>query len=109
VRLLKVALAFLVTVVSVQTIPALYHSNKFDDFVKQEVKRPRTIRTTAQISQDILNKAGQYSVPVRAEDIDVSTTGRVVRVEVKYRIPIDLLVYSPEMRFRSIGGGLLND
>jgi len=109
VRLLKVAIAFIVTVISVQTIPALYHSNEFDDFLKQEVKRPRTKWTTAQISQAILNKAGQYSVPVRAEDIDISTIGQVVRVEVNYRIPIDLLVYSPEMRFRSIGGGLLSD
>ncbi len=40
-------------------------------------------------------------------DIHVRTNNGAIRVEVNYRIPIDLLVYSPEMRFRTIGSAFL--
>jgi hypothetical protein len=105
----KLALGLLGILVSFQTVPALYHSNQFDEFVKSEVQRSRTELSARQISRVILTKAGQYSVPLKQEDINVRTRDGVIRVEVNYRIPIDLLVYTPEMRFRTVGGALLTD
>jgi hypothetical protein len=107
-RYMKVALAVLGILVSLQTVPALYHSNQFDDFVKQEIKRSRTQSSAPQISHALLTKAGQFSVPLKEEDIDVRTQNGVLRVEVNYRIPIDLLVYSPQMRFRTVGGAFIS-
>ena len=59
--------------------------------------------------QEILNKASAYSVHVREDDISITTTGAVFRVAVDYRVPIDLFVYSRELRFQTIGSGLLRE
>jgi hypothetical protein len=106
---LKLATAFAGILLSAQTVPAFYHSNQFDQFVKQETQRSRTKWSADQISGVILSNAGQFSVPVRREDIHVSTNNGVIRVEVDYSIPIHLVVYSPAMRFRSISGAFLAD
>ena len=37
----------------------------------------------------------------------MSTVGQVVRVEVNYKMPLDLIVYSPELEFRLVAGGTL--
>jgi len=107
-RYLKVALVVAGILISVQTVPALYHSNQFDGFVKEEIQRSRTQSSAPQISSVLLTKAGQYSVPLKEEDIDVRTQDGVLRVEVNYRIPVNLLVYSPQMRFRTVGGTFLS-
>ena len=73
---------------------------------KREAQHPRT---TKRLTQAILNRAGQYSLPLNEDDINISTVGRVLRVEVNYAMPVDLLVYSPELKFRLIGGGVLTE
>jgi hypothetical protein len=104
---LKLTTALIGILLSAQTVPALYHSNQFDEFVKQETQRPRTKWTVDRLNQVILSKASQFSVPVKEEDIHVSTNNGVIRVEVDYNIPIHLVVFNPVMRFRTIGGAFL--
>jgi len=83
-----------------------YHTSEFDDFVRHEAQRTRLKN---QLKQEILNRASAYSVHVRENDISITTTGAVFRVAVDYRVPIDLFVYSHELRFQTIGSGLLRE
>ena len=83
-----------------------YHTSEFDDFVRHEAQRTRLKN---QLKQEILNKASAYSVHVREDDISITTTGAVFRVAVDYRVPIDLFAYSRELRFQTIGSGLLRE
>ena len=62
-----------------------------------------------QLKSALLNKAQEYSLPVKDDDISITTTGAVFRVAVDYRVPIDLFVYSPRLTFHTIGAGLLRE
>jgi len=81
-----------------------YGSWQFDDFVRQHTKR---VHSKAQFKQSLLDEAKAYSLPIEASDISLSTSSSVLRVTVDYKVPVNLIVYRPELRFHVIGGGLL--
>ena len=87
-------------------VPVYYHTSEFNDFVKQEAERTQL---KGQLKSALLNKAQEYSLPVKDDDISITTTGAVFRVAVDYRVPIDLFVYSPRLTFHTIGAGLLRE
>ena len=103
-RLLKIAVGLAVLLILIQISRVYYHSQQFVDFVQREAQHPRTKK---RLAQAILTKAGQYSLLLNEKNITMSTVGQVVRVEVNYKMPLDLIVYSPELEFRLVGGGTL--
>src|SRR5437899_12430921 len=48
-----------------------------------------------------------YSLPVKEADINITTRDGVFSVVVNYRVPLDLLIYRPELEFRASGAGLV--
>jgi hypothetical protein len=103
-RGLKVALTLGVLLVVAQYLFIYYNSSEFDYFVRHEAARTRS---ESQLKQSLLDQAREYSLPVKPSDISIDRTDAVVRVTVDYRVPLNLLVYSPELTFHVIGGGLL--
>ena len=103
-RALKLTFALAGLLALLRYVPVYYHTSEFNDFVKQETQRTRL---KGQLKSALLNKAKEYSLPVQEDDIDITITGAVLRVAVDYRVPIDLLVYSPKLKFRAIGAGFL--
>ena len=87
-------------------LPVYYNSMEFNNFVKQEMERGRPSRAVKQV---FLNQARSYSLPVSESDIVVTRMGSVMRVAINYKVPVDLIVVSPEVQFHVIGSGLVRD
>ena len=85
-------------------IPVYYSSSEFNYFVRHEAARSRS---DGQLKQAVLEQARAYALPVKESDINVDRTGAVLRVTVDYAVPVNLLVYNPELKFHVTGGGLL--
>jgi hypothetical protein len=79
-----------------------YESWQFDDFVQQQTRR---IHSKTVFKQALLNEAKAYSLPITDSDIVLNTINSVLRVSVDYKVPIDLIVYQPQMQFHVISGG----
>ena len=105
-RTLKVALS-LAGLLALARYPLVYyHSLEFNDFVIQESQRTRM---KSPLKGALLNKAEAYNLPVKEDDIHITTSGAVFRVAVDYRVPINLLVFSHELTFHTVAGGLLRE
>ncbi len=101
-RWLKVLLVVAGLFAVARYFPVVYNSTQFNDFVQQEIKR-----TTGapQLRQQLLSKAELYFLPVKPEDIKISENGSVVRVNVDYQVPVDLLVYTHVLSFSAAASG----
>ena len=87
-------------------LPVYYNTMEFNNFVKQEIERGRPGRAVKQV---LVSQARNYSIPVSESDIVVTRQGSVMRVAIAYKVPVDLLVVSPELEFHVIGSGLVRD
>ena len=105
-RALKLAFALAGMLASVQYVAVYYDSLEFNYFVRQQA---RQIRSEGQLKSALLIKAKEYSLPLTDGDINITTADGVFRVAVDYRVPLNLLVYSPKLKFRVIGSGLLRE
>lgn len=103
-RALKMTFAIAGLLALVQFLPVYYNSVQFDDFVQQV---GRQNRTKGQLKSVLLNKAKDYSLSVKEADIGITTTDGVVHVAVDYRVPVNLFVFRPELKFRATSAGFL--
>ena len=101
-RALKLTFALAGLLVLVQYLDVYYNSVQFNDFVQQQA---RQTRLKGQLKSVLLNRAKDYSLPVTEADINITTSDGVFRVAVNYRVPLNLLVYYPELKFRAMGAG----
>jgi len=88
-----------------QFLPIYYKSSEFSYFVRREAARTRS---ESDLKESLLREAKAYSLPVKESDISIERTNGVLRVTVDYKVPVHLLVYNPEMKFRVIGAGSLS-
>jgi len=103
---MKALKAIFLTAVLVLTryLPVYYNSSEFSYFVRQEAARTQS---ESQLKQLLLQKATAYSLPVKESDISIKRTDDVLQVTVDYRVPVNLIVCNPELKFHVTGGGLL--
>ena len=51
------------------------------------------------VKDDIMKEVNELEIPVKREDIKVSSTMQVVKIAVDYSVPVDLLFYHMEIHF----------
>ena len=105
-RAVRLAVVLVGLIVGIQCVPVYYNSLMFNDFVKEEAQHTRM---KAKLQEALLSKANAYSLPVKPSDIVITTGGSVFRVSVDYSVPVNLLVYTPELKSHAIGSGLFRD
>jgi hypothetical protein len=105
-RALKRALILSGVLVLTRYSLVYYNSSEFNNFVRHETERTRLV---AHLKQSLLDKARVYSLPVRDSDISITTADTVLRVAVDYQVPVNLLVYKPELKFHLVASSLLHD
>ena len=103
-RACKAALALTGCLALFQFGSVYYSTLQFDYAVRREAERSGG---SSQIKSAILIKARDFSLPVHESDINVTKSGPVVRVVVDYRVPVNLFVYNPELKFHTIGSGYI--
>jgi hypothetical protein len=97
--------AFLIGVILISRyVPSYYNSWLFKDFVEQESQRARAVN---KLKETIVTKAQSFSLPVDESDVVITKEGSIYRVNVNYSVPVDLFVYSPELKFRVVAAGLI--
>lgn len=96
------ALLFLAAVVyvGIKIIPVYVDSYEFQDYIRQQNPFWVTQRAPAEgIRSTILDKAKELNLPVSPEQVKVDVGGGKVVVAVDYTVPVDLMVYTLELRF----------
>ena len=104
VRALKLMFALAGLLALIRYVVVYYNTSEFNHFVTQEAQRTRQ---NGQLKWALLNRARDYSLPVKEADIDITTRNGVFSVVVNYRVTLDLLIYRPELKFRASGAGLV--
>ena len=105
-RAVRLAVVLVGLLGAMQYVPVYYNSLVFNDFVREEAQHTRM---KAKLQEALLSKAKAYSLPVKASDIVITTGGSVFRVSVDYSVPVNLLVYTPELKSHAIGSGLFRE
>jgi len=103
-RALKLMFALAGLLALIRYVVVCYHTSEFNHFVTLEAQRTRQ---KGQLKGALLNRARDYSLPVKEADINITTRDGVFSVVVNYRVPLDLLIYRPELKFRASGAGLV--
>src|SRR5438309_6729837 len=105
-RALRLAVALVGLLATIEYAPVYYSSMEFNDFVKEEALHTRK---KAILTDALLSKARTYSLPVTANDIMITTNGSVFQVAVDYKVPVNLWLYNPELKFHANGSGLFRE
>ena len=100
VETLAVAVAFLLLL---RYFPTFYYASMFNDFVKTEAQRTRV---GPKLQAALLQQAEMYFLPVKAEDIRIKEDGDLIRVNVDYKVPVNLFIFTHELSFHAAGAGL---
>ncbi len=103
-RALKLMFALAGLLALIRYVVVCYHTSEFNHFVTLEAQRTRQ---NGQLKWALINRARDYSLPVKEADINITTRDGVFSVVVNYRVPLDLLIYRPELKFHAGGAGLL--
>jgi hypothetical protein len=83
--------------------PVVYYTMEFNDFVKEEAQRGRF---GPQLQKALLDRAQIDLLPVKADDIRIKESDGLIRVNVDYKVPVNLFVFTHELGFHVAGAGL---
>ena len=98
-RALKLTFALAGLLALLRYVPVYYHTSEFDNFVKQETQRRRA---KGELRRTLVTKAQDYMLPVREENINITTVDSVLRVAVDYRVPVNFYLFQREMTFHTV-------
>lgn len=101
---IKFAVLGCISLVLVQYVPVYYHTMEFNRYVQQQVSK---IRSARPLQEAILIKAEEHKLPVTAENITMSLSDSVLRVNVDYEVPLNFYVFTKDLKFNARGSGLM--
>lgn len=103
-RAVKLSVLALMAVILVRYAPVYYHASQFNWYVEEQVQR---IRARQPLEQAILDKAEEHHLPITAQDINMTTSDSVLRVNVEYTVPVNFYLFQKDFTFHAMGSGLL--
>jgi hypothetical protein len=83
-------------------IPPYFQNMEFQRYLDHAVERTQS---PDMLVADVVNKAAQMGLPVRAGDVHVAHTGSGLRVDLIYVIRVDLPMYTVDLHFHPAAGG----
>jgi hypothetical protein len=103
-RMTKFGIVLIGLLMLTRYVPSYYNSWQFNQFIQKESERARAV---THLRDTLLDKAKSYSLPVDTSNIVITKDGSIYRVAVDYSVPVDLVVYSPELKFHVVAAGLM--
>jgi len=103
-RAVKLTIFLVLVFVTARYVPVYYHTMEFNRYVQEQTPR---IRMQAPLKQAILSKAEEHNLPVTAQDISMTTSDSVLRVNVEYQVPVNFYLFQRAFKFSAVGSGLL--
>jgi hypothetical protein len=109
-RLLRVAggVAVLGVLAAIGVIltPAYVENWQLQRYVNELIDDPATAAQPLEVTRArVVNKAAALGLPVQSNDVQVTHSQRAIRIDVLYRVPVDVAGYTVYLHFRPAGGG----
>ena len=109
-RLIRVAggVAVLVVLVVLTIIltPSYVENWKLQRYINELIDDPATASLPLEVTRArVVERATGLGLPVHTEDVQVTHAQRAIRIDVLYRVPIDVAGYTVYLHFRPAGGG----
>jgi hypothetical protein len=83
-------------------IPPYFRNLEFQRYLDRAVERTGSPEI---LVADVVNRAAQLGLPVRASDVHAIRNGNGLRVEIVYIIRVDLPLYTVDLHFHPSAGG----
>ena len=103
-RAVKLTVLGIMVLVMTRYAPIYYHSMEFNRYVQEQVPR---IRQQAPLKEAILTKAEEHHIPITVEDITMTTSDSVLRVNVEYQVPVNFYIFTRAFKSTAMGSGFL--
>lgn len=88
-----------VAFVAIKTIPVYVHNYELQDFIRDLAIRATVEHSNADAIRDaVLAQARELDLPVTRDDVKV-TPGNRVTIDINYKVPVDLKVYTLVLHF----------
>ena len=102
-QVLKLAILGILAFVVIRFAPLWYRTAEFNTYVQQQTSG---IHSKGVLTQVILQKAEKNKLPVKARDINFTTSDSVMQVDIEYQVPLNLYFYQKDLSFHASGKGL---
>lgn len=80
--------------------PIYLRNLQFQHYVEDLADRPETRKSTDEtIRANVVERAGELNLPVHMDDIHVVRTAESLRVNTRYVVHVNLLVYAVDLHF----------
>jgi hypothetical protein len=97
------SLAFLAAVAyaGVKIIPVYVQNYELQDYIRQIAVRATVDRTPAEAVQNnvVAHARDNLRLPITRENVKVQYSGRTITIDIDYTVPVDLKVYTLNLRF----------
>ena len=103
-RAVKLTVLGIMVLVMTRYAPVYYHSMEFNRYVQEQVPR---IRQKAPLKEAILSKAEEHHIPITVEDITMTTSDSVLRVNVEYQVTVNFYIFTRAFKSTAMGSGFL--
>jgi hypothetical protein len=98
--ILFTAVIVLVIYSAVKIIPPYVSDYQLSDKIQEQARFAAVNRyTEEQIRDNIFKVVQELEIPVKREDIKVAAINAVVKISLKYTVPVDLFFYHMELNF----------
>lgn len=95
-----VAVLSAIAYVGIKTVPVFVHNYELQDHLRQVAIRATVERTSTEAVQNsIIDFARDLDLPVTRESVKITHSGTRIIIDLDYRVPIDLKVYTLELHF----------
>lgn len=103
-RAVKLSVMAVLAVIALRYGSVYYHTLQFNHYVAEQVQR---IRSQDPLQKAILSKAEEHDIVITAQDISMTTSDSVLRVNVQYTVPVNFYLFRKDFTFHAMGSGLL--
>ena len=81
-------------------VPPYFNNYRFDDWIASETRLSTYGgKDIDSIRDDVVKKASEYDIPLRADQVRVEQNGRNTRISAEYTIHVDLPFYPMDIHF----------
>lgn len=86
--------------VAFKLVPIYVAEYQLNDKMQEEARYAVVNRySDDKIKDEIMKEVADLEIPVKKEDITVSSTNREVKISIDYTVPVDLLFYHLDLHF----------
>jgi hypothetical protein len=96
----KIGLLVLLLFVLVRNAGVYHRATEFNRYVQEQAS---LIDSGNSLKEILMLKAEQSELPITDQNINVTRNGAEMRVSVEYQVPLDLILFHPELTFHPTG------